>query len=345
MRPYEHGGDIYAGREDYLDFSVNTNPLGMPDSVREAISRGTAEDLRYPDPYCRRLRAALSDRCGVPAEQILCGNGASDLILRLCACLQPRTVLEPEPTFSEYARCAALWGAEIRTVSLDPEEGFALDGGFLDAVTPETDMVFLCNPNNPTGRLCDPALLEEIAEKCEAGGTWLVLDECFIEFTGARSMLPVLDRYPHMLILRAFTKIYAMAGLRLGYLLNADPQLLERIAAFGAEWSVSTVAQRAGLAALEESGWIEKTRRFTAEERGRLTERMKDFGMSVVPGEANYLLVRSPRPVLEPLLERRIMVRDCRSFPGLDGHWFRAGLKMRSKNDILISALKEVLYG
>lgn len=345
MRSYEHGGDIYGDRPICLDFSVNTNPLGMPGSVRQAIGNGGVEDQRYPDPHCRRLRTALSARYGVAAEHILCGNGASDLILRLCACLRPRTVLLPAPTFSEYGRSAALFGAEIRTYPLQAENGFALDQGFLAALTTDIDMVFLCNPNNPTGQLCDLTLLEEIAARCAGNGTWLVLDECFIEFTEGQSMLPLLSRYPRLLILRAFTKTYAMAGLRLGFLLCLDAALLDRIAAFGAEWSVSTVAQRAGLAALAEEGWLEKTRALVAEERRWLTEQLEALGLTVCPGRANYLLVRGNRPIYGALLERGIMVRNCESFIGLDESYFRIGVKTRPENESLIEALKEVLYG
>jgi len=345
MRPYEHGGDIYGDRPIRLDFSVNTNPLGMPEAVRRAIGDRGAEDERYPDPHCRLLRRALSERYGIGPEHILCGNGASDLILRLCACLRPKTVLLPAPTFSEYGRSAALFGTTVRTVPLKAENGFALDRAFLSALTPDVDMVFLCNPNNPTGQLCGPALLEEIAAKCHENGTYLAADECFIEFTDGQSMLPLLERYPRLLILRAFTKIYAMAGLRLGFLLSGDARLLERIAAFGAEWSVSTVAQRAGLAALGSAGWMERTRAFVAEERRWLTEQLTALGLTVWPGRANYLLVRGNRPVYAALLERGIMVRNCGSFIGLDENYFRVGIKTRAENEILIEALKEVLYG
>ena len=346
MRPYEHGGDVYGDRPIRLDFSVNTNPLGMPESVRRAVGSGAAEDERYPDPHCRRLRAALSAHYGIAAEHVLCGNGASDLILRVCACLRPRTVLLPTPTFSEYGRSAALFGAAVRTYPLRAEGGFALDRGFLTALTPEVDLVFLCNPNNPTGRLTEPALLEEVAAKCHESGAYLVVDECFIEFTDGQSLLPLLEKYPRLLLLRAFTKTYAMAGIRLGFLLCADVALLDRIAAFGAEWSVSTVAQRAGLAALaEEPGWLTRTRSLVARERRWLTEELTALGLTVYPGRANYLLVRGERPVHRQLLERGVMVRNCESFPGLDAGYFRVGVKTRPENKILMDALKEVLYG
>lgn len=345
MLPYDHGGDIYGGGEIRVDFSVNTNPLGMPEAVIRAIREGTDQDVRYPDYQCRTLRRALSRRYGTPEDTILCGNGAADLIFRLCACLRPRRVLVPAPTFSEYGRSAALFGAKIAEYPLREENGFALDSGFPAAITPGTELVFLCNPNNPTGRLCDPNLLEEIVLRCGENGTVLVVDECFIEFTEGQSLLPLLAGNPHVLILRAFTKLYAMAGLRLGFLLCADAALLDRIAAYGAQWSVSTVAQRAGLAALAETDWPEKTRAFVTVQRSYLAEELTNLGLQVYPGEANYLLLRADRPVRQALLERGLMVRDGSTFSGLDENYFRVGVRTAAENQLLIDTLREVLYG
>ena len=345
MLPYDHGGDIYGGEAIRVDFSVNTNPLGMPESVVRAIREGTDQDVRYPDYQCRALRRALSERYGTPENTVLCGNGAADLIFRLCACLRPRRVLVPAPTFSEYGRSAALFGAEIAEYPLREENGFAVDSGILAAITPGTDMVFLCNPNNPTGRLCDPGLLEEIVLQCGENGTVLVVDECFIEFTEGKSLLPLLADNPHLLILRAFTKLYAMAGLRLGYLLCADTDLLDRIAAHGAQWSVSTVAQRAGVAALAEQNWADKTRAFVSPQRQWLAEELTKLGLKVYPGEANYLLARASHPIRQSLQERGLMIRDGSTFTGLNETYFRIGVKTAAENQLLIDTLREVLHG
>ena len=345
MLPYDHGGDIYGGQEIRVDFSVNTNPLGMPDSVKQAVQDGIEQDARYPDYQCRALRGALARHHGVAEDAILCGNGAADLIFRICACLRPRRVLVPAPTFSEYGRSAAVFGAEIDEYPLREENGFAVDSGLLAAITPGTDLVFLCNPNNPTGRLCDPALLEEIVLQCGENGTYLVVDECFIEFTEGQSVLPLLADHPHVLILRAFTKLYAMAGLRLGCLLCSNVDLLDRIAAHGAQWSVSTVAQRAGLAALAEEGWIEKTRSLVSAQREWLARELTSLGLTVYPGEANYLLVRGPRPLRKALLQRGLMIRDGGTFSGLNENYFRIGVKTGVENQLLVDALREVLHG
>lgn len=343
MRPYDHGGDIYGGGVR-LDFSVNVNPLGMPPAAREALAGGIGEDVRYPDPYCRALRGALAQRYAVPAEAILCGGGASDLLFRLCACLRPRRVLQAAPTFSEYGRCAALFGAEVRSYPLRRENGFAGESGFLAALTPGTDMVFLCSPNNPTGRLWDGALLREIALQCGENGTYLVLDECFLPFTEGESLVPLLAECPHLLILRAFTKIFGMAGLRLGVLLG-EPALLERIAAWGPEWAVSTAAQRAGLAALQEQGWEERTRALAARERSAVGQALQSMGVTVYPSDANFLLCRAPRPVAEGMAARGVPVRRCGNFPGLDERDFRVGLKTAEEDRIFLDTLQEVLHG
>ncbi|MDX9871164.1 MAG: threonine-phosphate decarboxylase CobD [Clostridia bacterium] len=345
MQRYEHGGDIYTDEGISLDFSVNTNPLGMPEAVKKAVINHIPEYARYPDPACRALRAALAEWYGLEASKMLCGNGASELIFALCACCKPRRILIPAPTFSEYERSAALFGGAMREHRLLERDDFTLTESILAEITPETEMLFLCNPNNPTGRLADPALLRRIAEACRHNGTLLLLDECFIDFTQGESMLSRLEEYPHLLVLQAFTKIYAMAGLRLGMLYCADTRLLRRIAAFSPEWSVSGVAQAAGIAALQENGWIEKTRRLVEQEREFMTAALRDLGLIVYSSEANYLLLRGQSPLYEPLRARGFLVRSCANFTGLDQRYIRIGLKTHDENRALLRAIREVLYG
>ena len=205
--------------------------------------------------------------------------------------------------------------------------------------------MYLCNPNNPTGRLAEPILLSRIADKCEQNGIYIVLDECFIEFTDAESMISLLESHPHLMILRAFTKLYAMAGLRLGYLLCVDAALLWEIGRFAQTWSVSVPAQIAGLAALAETGCAEKTRRSIREERAYMAHALTSLGLQVLQSDANFLLIKSKIPLYEPLLEHGILVRNCANFSGLNEHYIRVGLKTRDKNEILLIAISEVLHG
>ncbi|MEA5039816.1 MAG: threonine-phosphate decarboxylase CobD [Clostridiaceae bacterium] len=344
MLPYEHGGDIYGGGEIRLDFSVNINPLGMPPGVKRAVAEHMGDYARYPDPHCRRLCAAIARACSVPESSVLCGNGAADLLLRFCACLRPRRVLTLAPTFSEYARTAELFGGEVREHRLLESQGFALTEAVLSDIA-GIDAVFLCNPNNPTGQLAPLSLIRQAAEECRKCGALLLVDECFLDFTDGESAIPLLAEYPNLLILRAFTKIYAMAGLRLGYLLCADKELLSRIAVFGAPWSVSAPAQAAGPAALGTPGWIEETRRFVTEERVYLTRALAELGLAVLPGDANFLLIKSETPLHSPLRARGILVRACDNFTGLNARFIRVGLKTHKENEALICAMREAIHG
>lgn len=345
MQRYEHGGDIYGERTVICDFSVNTNPLGMPDAVRTALARGIPDFARYPDTECRRLREALHLRYGVPVPQILCGNGAIDLIFRICSCLKPHTALTLAPTFSEYERSVRLFGGTVREHRLSAVNDFAVTDRILEDLNGDIDLLFLCNPNNPTGRLIPAALLERILTVCREKHIVTVIDECFLEFTDGRSMIGDLGRFPDLLILKAFTKLYAMAGLRLGFLFGSR-ELIGRIEPYGPEWSVSVPAQLAGAAALSaEPAWSEKTAAFVRTERPRMTKELQALGIRVLPADGNFLLLQSPVPVVSALKEKGILVRDCRNFTGLDESYFRIGLKTEKQNALLLQALKEELNG
>lgn len=345
MPTYTHGGDIWAFGSPVLDFSANLHPLGMPREVAAAARAAVAEAIHYPDPFCRRLRAAISSLLDVPAEQVICGGGAADLIGRLCLALRPRRAVVTAPTFSEYEQFLRLAGCRVERYGLRGEEQFDLTEPFLDAVEDGVDMVFLCTPNNPTGRLVPPALLERIAARCRERGALLVVDECFITLTDGLSILPLLDRYPNLFLLRAFTKSYAMPGLRLGYGLCADEALLDRLYAAGQPWGVSTVAQAAGEAACAVPDWPERGRVLLRAERPRLTAALRDLGLTVWEGEANYLLFRAPgdQGLKERLAERGILIRSCANYPGLAGDYYRTAVRTREDNETLIRNLKEVL--
>ena len=186
MKQLVHGGDWMSYRErfgrDVLDFSANVSPLGLPEGVAQAIREALAEADRYPDPLCRTLRAALSRAEGVPPEQILCGNGAADLIFRLVWAAKPRRALVTAPTFAEYAAALDTAGCEVKRFFLGEAEDFAVTDALVDAVDESTDMVFLCQPNNPTGQLASPGLVEKLLRRCEACGAILAVDECFLDF-------------------------------------------------------------------------------------------------------------------------------------------------------------------
>lgn len=345
MQRYEHGGDIYAHEAVRLDFSVNINPLGMPVPVREAIAQHVDDYQSYPDPNCRALCEAIAQHEHLDKEDVLCGNGAADLIFRLCFAMRPKRALVCAPTFSEYEKAVLLSGGELVYHALDAQNGFRVTEAILGALKPEIDLAFLCTPNNPTGALMDPELLARIAQQCSKNDTLLMVDECFLPFTNGRSIKPLLREHHNLMILKAFTKLYAMAGVRLGYLLSCNHALLEATKSFAQSWSVSTPAAVAGVAALGCEDWVARTKRLVETERAYLHEQLAARGMIVYESEANFLLFQSEVPLYHALLKRGILIRPCDNYTGLDERFYRIGVKKHEENAALIHSLDEVLYG
>ena len=343
-----HGGDWAGYQLAYgrlpLDFSSNVSPLGVPEGVRTAIQKAAFWTDRYPDPLCRELRAALAEKEGVPASHILCGNGAAELIFRAVLALRPRRALITAPTFSEYETALHCAGCRVERYMLLPCQEFRVQEDILEKITPDTDILFLCEPNNPTGITTSRALLLQILERCREMQTRLLLDACFGEFLEeAHTWKDQMEARPQIVILKAFTKLYAMAGVRLGYVLCGDTALLEKMRSAGPAWSVSSLAQKAGIAALKETAYAERVRALVKEQRPILAAALKGLGFSVIPGEANYLLFQSRTPLVEPLKEKGILLRACGNYVGLDETWYRAAIRTAEENRRLILALKEAL--
>ncbi len=339
-----HGGDTY-GVGIRVDLSANVNPLGAPPAALRAAAESLRCMDRYPDPLCRDLVAAISAHDGVPAEYILCGNGAAELIYAWCAALRPRTALEAAPTFSEYSLALEQTGCSVERHLLRAEAGFLLDGGFCEAVrclAPEA--VFLCNPNNPTGRAVEPVLLREILSVCGEIGSRLFLDECFLDLCDRRDTLTdLLAGAPHLTLLRAFTKNFGMAGLRLGYCLTSDAALLRKMSRTVQPWNVSVPAQAAGISALGETAYLDRARALIRKERPYLAAALTELGLTVVPSESNFLLFSGPRELDAALRDRGIAVRSCENFRGLGPGWYRAAVRSRAESDAFLSALAEIL--
>ncbi len=341
-----HGGDLY-GRTVDLDFSVNTNPLGVPLPVVRAVERSAQFLCQYPDPRCRELTAALASYEAVGEECVLCGCGAAELIYSYCGVIRPDCALMAVPTFSEYASALEAAGSRMMYYRLEAAENFALTDGFLRLLE-QTDCqaVFLCNPNNPTGRLIPPALLERIFEICRKRKIRLFVDECFLELSdGGReaSLAGRLLEYPGLFLLKAFTKSYGMAGLRLGYCLSGDRALLAEMSRRGQPWNVSLPAQAAGVAALRETAFLEEARELIARERPRLAAELKKLGFRVCPSQANYLLFYSRTELCAPLLERGVLIRNCSNYAGLEAGWYRAAVRKPEENRRLLEVLEEIL--
>ncbi len=351
MYAYVHGGDIYthkttADGRAFVDFSANINPLGLPAGVKEALKRAVKQCVNYPDPFCRELRQALAVFLKTKEEYLFFGNGASDVLFRLALALQPRRALLLAPTFADYEKALRTAGCRISYHKLFVANGFKVQPGIVRQITPRTELVVLCNPNNPTGQLTDAPLLLEILAQCRRVGARLLVDECFMDFVErehACSLLGYLAESPELIILKAFTKIFAMPGIRLGYCLCSSAELHNKLWESGQDWSVSVPAQEAGKAALAEKEYLHASTMLVREERAYLISQLRALGAEVYGSEANYVFFRMERPrnLAELLRLQGYLIRSCGNYRNLDGYCYRVAVKTRVLNRGLIKAIKE----
>lgn len=338
-----HGGDIYRN-QIRLDFSVNTNPLGMPDPVKEALHQAVEEAENYPDIRAQALSAAVTEQLQVRKEQLVFGNGASELFHAVLHAIKPSKILIPVPSFLGYEEAAKAIDCEVIFYEMKKEENFCLTDRILDVLDENISLVFLANPNNPVGNLVEPELIFQIAEKCRQCDITLVLDECFMELTGKEqtySFLKRLDEFPNVVVIRAFTKLYAIPGVRLGYLV-CEQNLAEKIRLQLPEWNLSVFAQRAGVAAIKEQEYIVRAVVCIQTQRQFLLEELQAAGCSVFDSDADYLLFYSEMPLYELFLQRGILIRDCSNFRGLQRGYYRIAVKSEEQNRMFAEVLREI---
>lgn len=327
-----HGGDVYRNAVKY-DFSVNINPLGVPEKVKAALAAAVEDVTRYPDAQAAELTATVAALEGVLEEWLMFGNGASELFTAVVRAVEPGVVTIPVPSFFGYEHAAKAGKGEIHYVSS------------LNDIKPDTNLLFLANPNNPTGTVLERETLLERLEFCREHGVTVVLDECFMDFCREDgSLRREVGRFPNLVLVRAFTKIFAVPGVRLGYLLCADEGLRREIGRQLPEWNLSCFAQKAGAACAREETFRAGTAAFVAQRRRELTAGLEALGLEVVgESQVNFLLLRSEKELYGPLLARGFLIRDCRNFRGLGAGYYRVAVKTREENQALLAALREIL--
>ena len=341
-----HGGNIYNNQIDY-DFSINTNPMGMPEDVKEKLIENLGEICeRYPEETCYKLRKSISIKENISEHHIICGNGAAELIYGLVRAINPKKALMPIPTFSEYARALRAQEAEIVSYPLVPERGFMITEDIMSYLTPDLDMVFLCNPNNPTGRIIDNDLLSDIITYCRVNGIYVVIDECFIEFTEdykKNTRKGLIPYNPYVVIINALTKLFAFPGIRIGYAMTSDIQLLQAVNMQLPCWNVSAVAQLAGEEVVHHKDYVEESRNLIFKETKYMFDRMKKMGLKVYPPAANFIFFHSDVPLFDELLKRKILIRSCDNFDGIMKGYYRCAVRKHDANVVLLDAIEEIL--
>lgn len=350
---HKHGGDIY-GYTDFIDFSANINFLGVPEPVMEKAEQALKKITHYPQPGNVLLCEAVAEMESVKKEQVICGNGAADVIFSLVLAEKPKKALIPAPTFQEYEQALLSVDCQVEAAELFQRETVAEDAAgqksvereFLEKITKEVDMVFFCNPNNPTAILYTQDYLVQLLQKCAETKTRLVVDECFLDFvSGAEqiTMKPFLEQYDNLFIVKAFTKMFAMPGVRLGCGLSSDKKLLEKMQQVTQPWNVSVIAQEMGIAAARETDFIEKTRAAVEEEKQYLLQELQQLPVEIYGSAANFLFFHGEKELDKKLEQYHILIRNCSNFRGLEEGWYRIAVRSHSENQQLVQALKKNL--
>jgi threonine-phosphate decarboxylase len=355
-----HGGNIYRLAEaldieenEIIDFSASINPLGVPKSVLSEIKDNARYLYNYPDPDCKQLRLWLAKHLGINSQSIICGNGSTEIIYLIVRALKPEKVLIPAPTFSEYERAVnnpkkveyfILW--EKNKFELDPDKFIAAMSGkgssssYKSSLTTSVDMAFLCNPNNPTAVLIGKEAVLKIADAAKRLKCYLVVDEAFIDFQPDHSVIREVENNPYLIVLRSMTKFYALSGLRIGYC-AVHMTIEDIIKKYKEPWTVNTLAQLAGIAALNDNSYAAETFKVTKSEKKTLEDGFKILGITYFPSAANFYLAKheNAQQIISKLKGKGIMIRDCSNFMGLDGTYMRIAVKSNKENMHLLKEL------
>lgn len=320
-----------------IDFSVNTNPYGPPPSLKEKWNEWFSALSDYPDPEGRSLTQLLALKNGVATDQVLLGNGAAEVIQFLGQLLQGERIVIVQPAFAEYETACRAYQCDVDFVAID--EGVER----IVEVAKEAAALFICTPNNPTGLVFQPDDFLYILDQLKESSCLVIVDEAFYDFAGDFTYATYLVNYPQLVILHSLTKMYAIAGLRIGYAL-ASKTIIERLARFRPQWNVNALALLAAETALQDSRFVETTRQLIEEERKRMFEFLDKENFNFTRSVVNFYLLRDPslsdqRPLLEFLLKKGLVLRHTYNYSTLNGRWLRAAVKTKEENDQLKEAL------
>lgn len=358
MGKYRHGGNILQAAtryglklEDIIDFSTNTNPLGPPSEVNEILKNCFSLVTSYPEPSCQVLKEVYADFLNISPSRIIFSNGAVELVYLVVQVLQPQFVLIPGPTFREYEIAAHIWKAQVKHLKLLPEKNFIPGLEQLIRAAQNVDLVFLCNPNNPTGNLIPPKVLKQFLEFCFKKSIFVVIDESFLFFHPLWNQLtciPETTKNKKLLIIQSLTKFYAIPGLRIGCGI-AHPETTAFLSNYQAPWHVNSLAQAVTLKALQARYYIYQSRQLVFRERCFLVSALSRIpNLYPYPSEANFLLLELKKPLLASDLEEKlgnkgILIRNCNNFAFLGNNFIRIAVKERSKNELLIKYLEKII--
>ena len=355
-----HGGNIYKEAErqgiapsDILDFSANINPLGIPPGLRKHLINNLANSINYPDIESLKLKTQLSSYLSIDTNNICVGNGATDLIYLLFQSLNIKKLIVPAPSFVEYERAARICGIDVLFFERLESDGFKVDfkGLLKFAEKTKPDAILLCNPNNPTSTLESSEDITALTEECLDLGISVIVDEAFIELTKKPEKYSVskyIEKYKNLFVIRAFTKVFAIPGLRLGYCL-ASKEKIRDLEELQPSWPINILASEAGVVFEADEEYIRATNEWINIEPDYLyNELVKIPQIKVYPPSSNFILCKilakgwDAERLKEALIKKKILIRNAANFKYLCNSYFRIAVKDREKNALLISAITEI---
>ncbi|OCL26146.1 threonine-phosphate decarboxylase [Orenia metallireducens] len=352
-----HGGNIKGAvkkydldKEKIIDFSANINFLGPPEAVNEEIKANIGGIVNYPEPNSQELKDNLANKLNLSRENIIMGNGAVELIYLLTKVLNPSKSMVLSPTFSEYAIAAKSVGAEVEEFPLDREDNFKLDINTLLNKLDNVDLLFLCNPNNPTGNLLSKSEVIQILDYTKDNGVFLLVDEAFVDFVEKEvTVIDLINDYDNLFVLRSLTKFFAIPGLRVGYGV-ANQELIQRLSSSKDPWNLNYFAQIATKVALEEEEYIKRSKISIKKEKEFLYNKLKQIEkLRVYYPQVNYIFIDISATELtasyleNTLAKKGILIRNCNSYSGLGEDFIRVAVKSRADNLKLLSALEGII--
>ncbi|MCR5302023.1 MAG: aminotransferase class I/II-fold pyridoxal phosphate-dependent enzyme [Lachnospiraceae bacterium] len=356
-----HGSDLEkiekkygVKKEDIVSFSANVNPLGISGLVRSALPSHIDVIGSYPDREYTRLRTVIGNYCETDPDSILVGNGSTELITSFIRTLCPKKAMITAPTYSEYERELSLGGGSSLYFPLREEDGFALDADALTkALNEAVDMLIICNPNNPTSTAAARSDIARILDRCKELNIFVLIDETYVEFCedyDSINCVPLTAVYDNLCLLRGVSKFFASPGLRLGYAVCGNPDLIRDISSVKDPWTVNSLADEAGQLMFSDREYIEKTKELIFSERRRVTGALRSIpALKVYEPKANFVLCRIAKEnadadiLFDKAIRRNMMLRNCSSFPYLDNSYFRICFMNPEDNDRLLGLIRDVL--
>ncbi|BEP28713.1 threonine-phosphate decarboxylase CobD [Helicovermis profundi] len=353
MKKYEHGGNIYdfaktnnIDKEKIIDFSANINPLGISEKAKRAFYKSIDMVLNYPDPNYKKLKEAISLFHNVDIKYINLGNGAIELIYKTFRIIKAKKALIVSPTFVEYEKALLSVGAKVDYFVLKEDNDFEIDIDKLILLAKNYELVVICSPNNPTGKVIKKENIEELMKNATLNDYKLFLDEAFIDFYDEKnSMINRLENFDNLFILRSLTKFFAIPGLRIGYMLTANDEFTSKSKRVNIPWSINIPAEQVAIKSLEDLDYIKESKDYISKERDRVYEKLRSFNyLTPYRSYGNYIMFKSLKNIdlKKRLIKNNIMIRECSNYVGLNKNFYRIAIKKINENNKLLKLLEEI---